>query len=87
MVSQAFKTKDMTKYTSIEGSKEVVKTVFTHVVLDDKSIDESSCNPNDYDNVKYIDGNKDYGDVFIVWDDGCKEEWTLYFGKKGDEFK
>ena len=77
----------MTNYTSIEGSEESVKTVFTHIVENDLSISKSTCPPSSYDNVMHIGSDSAYGDVFKAWDDDSKGDFSLYFGTKGDEFK
>ena len=77
----------MTKYTSIEDSKEVVKTVFTHVVLDKNDINKSTAIPSSYDYVVFIGRDIDYGDVFKAWNKEDENCFAIYFGKKGDEFK
>ena len=77
----------MTKFTSIEGSKKSVKTVFTHVVMNDKRIEESTSSPSDYDNAMHIGYDSYYGDVFKVWSDHNEGNFALYFGTKGDEFE
>ena len=77
----------MTKYTSIEDSKEVVKTEFYKCLGDDLIAFSASGKPSNYDYVQYIGSDKDYGDVFKVWNEDNEGSFTIYFGKKGDEFK
>ena len=65
-------------------NKVVEKTVFTKVI-NTSSVEKPTRQPNSYKNVEFIGNDNFYGDVFKAWDsEPC--EFTLYFGKKGDEF-
>ena len=75
-----------TKFMTLDGQKsEKKETVFTHYVNSDIGISEATLKTKNYKNVLHIGYNEVYGDVFKVWDDR-ENEYTLYFGTKGDEF-
>ncbi len=80
----------MTKF--IDGSKrnepkkERKETVFTHFVNAKKEIKDAKVQPEKYDNVEFLFHDKDYGDVFKVWDNDNQSDYRmLFFGAKGDE--
>jgi hypothetical protein len=76
-----------TKYTSlIQERKEVKKTVFNKIVNSKLEIEEAISTPEQYNNVLYLGKDKDYGDVFKAWDNNTDENFTIFFGVKGDEF-
>lgn len=69
-----------------EPKKEVKKTVFTHFVNAKKEIKDAKVQPEKYDNVEFLFHDKDYGDVFKVWDNDNQSDYRmLFFGAKGDE--
>ena len=69
-----------------DNKQKVVKeTVFTSFVGLD-SIVRSTLKPSDYKNVLHIGYDRHYGDVFKCWDNNINE-FTLFFGTAGDEFK
>lgn len=77
----------MTKFMTLspihrDGIKE---TVFKKVVIYDGKTQESLIPADEWDNVMFIGHDRFYGDVFKTWDEGS-DDFTLYFGKKGDEF-
>ena len=78
----------MTKFTTLkETKKEGKKTVFTHCVGSDMIIYETSLNqPKDWDNVLHIGHDESYGDVFKVSSNYFTNNFSIYFGIKGDEF-
>lgn len=42
--------------------------------------------PSGHDYTLYLGKDKFYGDVFKCWNEGEEDNFTLYFGEKGDEF-
>lgn len=42
--------------------------------------------PNDFDVVKYIRSDRNYGDIFIAWHEKSPDETYLLFGEKGEDF-
>ena len=77
----------MTNYTTLESAKKVKKeTVFTKIINSNISIEKATTiKPTDFLNILHIGADRCYGDVFMAWDDD-KENFTLLFGEKGDEF-
>ena len=74
-----------TNFTTLEPKSEIVKkTVFTHFITDKKTVCDSIRTVNGFENVLHIGCDKQYGDVFKCWND--VNEFTIYFGTKGDEF-
>ena len=64
------------------------QTKFTHYVDSDKEIQSNETDdPSKWDNCLHIGTDEYYGDVFKVWDDGKENNFTIYFGEKGDEFE
>lgn len=76
----------MTEYTTLEPAKKAKKTVFKKFLTSTLEIKDAKYHPKDYDKVLYIGNNTFYGDVFKAWLDNNEEEFTIYFGEKGDEF-
>jgi hypothetical protein len=75
----------MTKFISIDkDTQEKKETVFIRI-LSVRSLDTTLTEPNDWDNVMHIGKDVDYGDVFKCWNENVNN-FTLYFGTKGDEF-
>ena len=63
----------------------VKKTVFQSYLSSSMTIKAATLEPSKFKNVEFIGSDKDYGEVFKVWDDDINE-FMLYFGVKGDEF-
>lgn len=76
----------MTKFSTIDGKESPNKTIFKKYIDSDFTIKEGAILPSDWDNVMFIGHDVIYGDVFKAWDDD-KNSFTIYFGKKGDEFE
>lgn len=76
----------MTKFSTM-NQKELTgkKTVFREIVSTD-AIKETTTQPKEYDNVKFLWKDEEYGDVFVAWDNGYEENRAIFFGEKGDEF-
>ena len=73
---------------SLDNKQTVKKqTKFTHYVNEYKQIINNNDNPLKWDNCLHIGTDKYYGDVFKVWDDNNENNFTIYFGVKGDEFE
>ena len=76
----------MTKFSSLVSlNKDKKETVFTYFLNADKKIQKAEFVPSNFENVLHIGYDPDYGDVFKCWDN-YEENFTLYFGTKGDEF-
>lgn len=78
----------MTKFIDKTKNKTVKnETIFTHVVKIDSiyELDDCDDSPDEYDIVEFIGNDEGYGDVFK-----CRDlddpGFTLFFGKKGNEF-
>ena len=80
----------MTKFRRINleqsNKKHPKKTVFNHYVTSYLNIASAKNPPDDYEVVIHIGTDKEYGDVFIVYDDS-PDRFTIYFGEAGDEFE
>ena len=78
----------MPKYLKIESNekKENKKTVFEKMVYPSSAGLPDMEEPKGWDNVMHLYEDKEYGDVFLAWDDGKEDDRNIYFGKKGDEF-
>ena len=77
----------MTKFISIEkDTQEKKETVFTRIVELNGGTDASIVKAKEWDNVMHIGFDDVYGDVFKCWDNKDVNNFTLYFGTKGDEF-
>lgn len=80
-----------TNYLTLDNltkSKPVIETKFTHCIGSDKDIIENDNErPSKWDNILHIGTDKYYGDVFKCWDNGNENNFTIYFGVKGDEFE
>lgn len=66
-----------------DKKKEFKPTVFTHAINEEKIIEETIDNPNEYNSVIWLGKDKYYGDVFKAWND--IKNFTIFFGVKGDE--
>lgn len=79
----------MTKYLKMESNekKENRKTVFEKMVYS-SSVGSPIMGelPEDWDNVMHLYDDREYGSVFLAWDNGGEDDRTIYFGKKGNEF-
>jgi len=77
----------MTKYIDLSSTKteSPKETEFKKCLDEDLEIGDAMASPNRYDNVAFIGHDKEYGDVFKCWDDD-ENDFTLFFGTKGDEF-
>lgn len=85
-----------TKFMTLDNmSKQpaIKRTVFTHVLnirgINNNEIynSETEDTPGQWNNVLLIGSDETYGDVFKCWDDGGENNFTIYFGVKGDEFE
>ena len=80
----------MTKFINLGGVPKVVKkkrTVFTGFIDSDKTYSEQHLsNSHDHEVVIFLGYDECYGDVFKAYDDDLNN-FTLYFGIKGDEFE
>ena len=61
------------------------KTQFNKMLTGDFEICDRKADPYDYDVVKFIKHDADYGDIFLVWSDLSPEDNILFFGEKGNE--
>ena len=69
-----------TKFTSLEEKKEGKKTKFDKVLLGSMIITKTAeATPYQWNNVKYIGYDVNYGDVFKCWDDDDQERFKIYF--------
>lgn len=76
----------MTKFTTLKG-KSTIKTVFGYELCSlEEGVVETSEEPGDYGNVRFLGHDNSLGDVFMAWNDGEENLFTLFLGKKGDEF-
>lgn len=78
-----------TKFISLDNPQPVKKqTKFTHYLNISRTVKETlTDNPSKWNNVLHIGTDKYYGDVFKVWDNGEENNFTIFFGEKGDEFE
>lgn len=80
----------MTKFRRINleqsNKKHPKKTVFNHYVTSNLEVETVTTSPNNWKVVVHIGTDKEYGDVFIVYDDS-PDRFTIYFGEAGDEFE
>ena len=62
------------------------KTVFK--TLMNYRLEAVTCaiDPYDFDVVKYIKSDRNYGDIFIAWYEKSPDNTYLLFGEKGDDF-
>ena len=80
-----------TKYIDLSGNttrKPKKETVITKVIggdfriLDNTKLDYL----NLWNNIAFLGHDKNYGDVFKLWDNDQPEDFAIAFGVKGDEF-
>ncbi len=80
-----------TKYLTLDNltsNNQPKQTKFTHYIDSDKMVEKAlNRSPNYWDNVLFIGHDKCYGDVFKCWDNGYEDNFIIFFGEKGDEFK
>lgn len=79
----------MTKYTTMDKPKQKIKkveTVFKKIITRCGQIMDTCNEPNEYENVKFLYSDINYGDVFLAWDNSKENDRTIYFGIKGVEF-
>jgi len=78
----------MTKYSKMEVKKEVKKkTVFRKALSFDLTVkDNVQFEPENYENVIWLGYDRNYGDIFKVFNDDYVDSFTIYFGEAGDEF-
>ena len=78
---------DKTKESLVKN--EIKETKFLKILEFDFSVASvASADPNypkEYDTIEFIGHDIDYGDVFKAYDSNANE-FTLFFGVKGDEF-
>ena len=77
----------MTKFISIDkDTQEKKETVFTHSIQSTlKDIIEVNIKATEYKNVMHLGYDNIYKDVFKAWDNN-PNNFTLFFGTKGNEF-
>lgn len=51
----------------------------------DFEICNRKADPYDYDVVKFIKHDADYGDIFLAWSNQSPQDSILFFGEKGNE--
>jgi hypothetical protein len=68
-----------------KNKKDVKKTVFNRKVSMD-SVSETVALPVDFDNVEFIRNSVVYGDIFFAWYEEDENDFTIFFGERGDEF-
>ena len=77
----------MTKFITLDSKeKEVKETKFKKIVNEGLEIETSRTSTQFWDNVLHIGFDEDYGDVFKCWQNKTKNNFTIAFGEKGDEF-
>jgi len=79
--------KKETKFITGFSQKVNEETVFKKFLCSNGNLADSDTEPNNWLNVMWLGFYSDtLGDMFKCWDDdpNC---FTIYFGKKGDEFK
>ena len=74
----------MTKFINRITAKPITPTRFEFLLAWDLSKLEAIEKPSDFINVEFIGHDRQYGDVFKAWNDD-PQQFTLYFGTKGDE--
>lgn len=77
-----------TKYMTLDKTQnpEGKRTVFENIVEVDSATNVDGLDTDDYDNVLFLGHDQQYGDVFKAWNDAEPDDFTLFFGAKGDEF-
>ena len=79
--------KKETKYLSLkESTKKKKETTFTHAVDCRLEIFETAATPDKFENALHLGKDRFYGDVFKCWNKGYENDFTIFFGEKGDEF-
>jgi len=82
-------TKFINGFNTPKKEKKKKKTVFKSILKAPAAggmITDIFTTPARFDNVVFIGHDKYYGDVFIAYQNGNEDEFTLFFGTKGDEF-
>ena len=62
------------------------KTVFNNYVTSYLNIASAKIPPDDYEVVIHIGMDRQYGDVFVAYNDD-PNKFFIYFGEAGDEFE
>jgi len=79
----------MTNFINLNNPTAIKKssnaTIFNFCLDGDLRKSNAYLQPNNYHNVAFIGHDSEYGDVFKAWDEDL-EDFTLFFGTKGDEF-
>ena len=74
----------MTKFINRIADKPIKPTTFKFLLDCEYSKQEATEQPSGFTNVEFIGHDRQYGDVFKAWDHD-PQQFTLYFGIKGDE--
>ena len=78
-----------TKFRDITNKEKTItvkKTKFTAYLNSKIVIIPTNMLPESFDHVDFIGNDKDYGDVFKAYHNIDLNQFTIYFGIKGDEF-
>jgi len=78
----------MTKFMKLPNNnnkEEIKKTVFTKFLTHELNIENSTLQPENFNNIIHVGKDRDYGDVFKVWNNGNPRDFVIFFGIKGDE--
>ena len=79
--------KVMTKFIDNTKKANSKKTVFEKALSFDFIVDDACGSIYDYEKVEFIGHDESYGDVFKAYrDENDENNFTLFFGVKGDEF-
>ena len=77
----------MTKFIDNTKKNKSKKTVFKKVLTFDFAIESAEYGLDVYEKVEFIGHDESYGDVFKAYHDANDDNnFTLFFGTKGDEF-
>ena len=80
------------KFIDLSGDtpkQEKKKTVITKVIGGDFRILDNTKSDylNLWNNIAFLGHDKNYGDVFKLWDNDRPDDFVICFGTKGDEFE
>jgi len=60
--------------------------VFRKKIGENTVISPTMSRPESYDNVEFIRHDKIYGDIFFAWGNAEEDNFTIFFGERGNEF-
>jgi hypothetical protein len=80
-------TKFMTLSKPIDPEAKTKITLFNNLIMYDGTLGTNHNRPSDFKNVLFLGHSNCYAkDLFMAWDNN-REDFVLYLGVKGDEFK